>query len=1800
GFGTLSNCCVGGTPSLTNNGLIEATVAGQTLLINPSAFTNNGTLRASSGTLSIAPTNVFTNTGVLDLGTTGTISTSNQNLINGTTGTLIGSGTFNLGTGTFFNQGLWSPGNSPGLVRIIGNLNLTGGTLNMELQGLTRGVLYDAIEVSGDIILGGVLTVSASRFTPVLGDLFRLIGGGSAGTLSGAFASANLPPDPNYTLDAALSGNNVMLFFGPAVAVNSWNTDLSGLWQSGTNWSLGHAPSASEVALIDRGAADPLVTISSSSQALRFNSFEDLQFSNAGATFSVSGNSTAYGNFNWTAGTITGGGLISVNGILSVDPAPLAHFDVRLDGGTTLRNTNFSGGSHWNGRADWRIVNGSTFENTGRFEFQALDPSVGRSIIGSGATSIVRNTATGTFLKTGPTWTNIGFGSDIRFENAGAINVTTNTFTINSDSLWNGASGAVAIANGATLQIGGGTNDLGATPISGLGTVLVEQNSGFSQALSTTTFSGLFTPAALTVNSGNTVVNGTPAVGSVNLGTLIVGGGTLSFNNTQPVTLGALMLSGGTVNANGALRSGRLDLLRGFLGGTGSFTLTPSGAALLGDGSLTVATFNVAPNATVDLNNSGDTRNGPLLFEPATFNNDGIVNWIGRDLTTATRLTTFNNRNGAQLNILNTQAWNAPCCGGGDYVFNNQAGATVTKSSPGFSTLKNINNAGTLLIRDGVFNIGDAARFDSVSNTGVIEIAATGTFRKLFGFANTLGGTLRGAGTIEVETGFNSPFVNNGTIAPGTAGIPIATLTFQGPFVQGPTGTLEIEQDTAGNRIDRLALGGTGSNFVRLDGNLIVRSLNAPPANGSAFNFITAPGLAFTNDFATKTLPPNFTASPNGVNYTLNFSVSRGCIGGTLCFDNNFGDFLWTNLLNWNLNRLPTVADDVVIDLPGAPTVRLDAGTHSIRTLNLALTDLLDITGGSLAIGKVSTLAGALRVNGGTLTSTEGLNLAALNLNAGAATFNADTVVRTLTLASGTLGLGTATLTLTAGGASNWSGGQILGSAVAGSKLALAAGATFNVVNGANVHDLNLLTVNNQGAWNIRADRNALRFDNGTIFNNLAGGVFDFQTDGGVGASGGGVFNNSGTLSKTLGTGVSSFGPGGILVNNRDGTLSAATGVLDLNTNGTHTGVTTLVGNGVTFSAGTQTFSTASFAGGGALKVNGATVTFDNVTYNKSIELTGGSVSLLNDASIPAGADVTINHRLGGPGALLNAGTLNLSKATIDGSLLNAGALNILNGASVVNGPTTRIDAGAVTVAAGATLTKNTGSFDWNGGALGGKGTVDLLTGGAVFNITGSGARVIDGLDLVLNSLTVPAGSLELRSGSLNVSGITTIPLGTSFIYSGGNLGLSGPVNNAGLVDLRTGTVNLDRGGAHTGRFNLAPAATLNFGGGSHDFGECQIAGGGTAVFSGGAITLSGAGRGLALGTGTRLDLAGSDIGGPGQLETDVGSTLTWTRGNIDGSGTIEASGVTNLAGVGTLALNRPFNNRGTVNWLSGPFNLISTFSNGGTFNTLINASNDEISGSGRFDNAAGASFNHTPGAAESFIRTAFANSGTLTVFKTLHLDQDFNNAGVLNLAANGKLTAGSGSGAPRVFENGDRGRVMGVGAIDVASFASVPFTNAGVTAPGNSPGTLTILGNFLQTPAGVLEVELGGLVPGVSYDLLRVTGTATLGGTLALKLFGDFRPRPSDSFDVVAYARQIGDFSTLVLPSGRSFAVAALSSVYQISVAADLVLSPQPANNVLVMPGFTLADPIRATILTGSLGEPLIEFTPRRSLRCN
>ena len=72
-------------------------------------------------------------------------------------------------------------------------------------------------------------------------------------------------------------------------------------------------------------------------------------------------------------------------------------------------------------------------------------------------------------------------------------------------------------------------------------------------------------------------------------------------------------------------------------------------------------------------------------------------------------------------------------------------------------------------------------------------------------------------------------------------------------------------------------------------------------------------------------------------------------------------------------------------------------------------------------------------------------------------------------------------------------------------------------------------------------------------------------------------------------------------------------------------------------------------------------------------------------------------------------------------------------------------------------------------------------------------------------------------------------------------------------------------------------------------------------------------------------------------------------------------------------------------------------------------------------------------------------------------------------------------------------------------------------------------MGNYTQTSAGTLRVDIKGTNPGVTYDQLSVSGTASLKGTLDIMTASGFTPTTSDQFIVVVAKTRTGKFAKLL-----------------------------------------------------------------------
>ena len=144
----------------------------------------------------------------------------------------------------------------------------------------------------------------------------------------------------------------------------------------------------------------------------------------------------------------------------------------------------------------------------------------------------------------------------------------------------------------------------------------------------------------------------------------------------------------------------------------------------------------------------------------------------------------------------------------------------------------------------------------------------------------------------------------------------------------------------------------------------------------------------------------------------------------------------------------------------------------------------------------------------------------------------------------------------------------------------------------------------------------------------------------------------------------------------------------------------------------------------------------------------------------------------------------------------------------------------------------------------------------------------------------------------------------------------------------------------------------------------------------------------------------------------------------------------------------------------------------------------------------------------------------------------EFNNR--LSLGAFDIVKSGAGTLRVNNVVESTGGEVSAVaGAVSGGGFIGGDFENAGATvAPGNSPGVLTIGGDYSQS-SGALQIELGGLARGAEYDVLAVGGGMNVsGGSLDVVLLNDFQPAVGDVFDVLDFSAASGEFGSINLPN--------------------------------------------------------------------
>jgi autotransporter-associated beta strand protein len=488
----------------------------------------------------------------------------------------------------------------------------------------------------------------------------------------------------------------------------------------------------------------------------------------------------------------------------------------------------------------------------------------------------------------------------------------------------------------------------------------------------------------------------------------------------------------------------------------------------------------------------------------------------------------------------------------------------------------------------------------------------------------------------------------------------------------------------------------------------------------------------------------------------------------------------------------------------------------------------------------------------------------------------------------------------------------------------------------------------------------------------------------------------------------------------------------------------------------------------------------------------GGTVTNNAGGTIIGGPENSAVFSTGGPLTFSNAGK-------IEGAVILG---NFANQATLVTGGTIAGDLN-LGADAGSTLI-----LDGTGSEAVSQAVSGLITNNGSVIKQGSGTWVVDkSLGNYAGGTTINAGTLtEALSNALGTGGITvngnTSVLGVSQGVTITNpilLTQGGSIDNAGRVANPLSGLLAGAGGGNvineaTGIINNAAGDAILFSAG----GTVMNQAGGLIQSQQGAGVDSLAGTTAIVNSGTISGATGFKLLGAASVTNNLGGIITGTGGLA----ILSSGGSTKISNAGTI--------NGNVS-LANAANIAQLFP-GSRINGNLNlgpsaASVLVLDGSGEQ-------------AFSQAVSGTTSNAGSLTKQGSGNwiVDVAMNAPVATNILA-GVLTVNSSLTSPLVTVQAG-GLLKGSGVI----IGNV--VNVGTLSPGNSPGTLTINGNYTQGAAGTYNVQI---FSPQNYSRLIISGHASLDGTLHLTLASGFKLRPGDTFTVLTAGQGIsGTFHTI------------------------------------------------------------------------
>jgi fibronectin-binding autotransporter adhesin len=1372
-------------PANGNNALVfgsdgtVGTAATHILNDNISALTI-GSMTFNSG----APSYTIGGTGIITLGTTGTVFNNNSGVLQ-TINVRVNGGNFAetiTGNGDLKFGGVYAWGGTSTLT--VNNTGVTTFT-DMHINDTSTVARTGTIAGSGAVVVTGVISNGSGNGTAVGNNVIVYAGTGSL-TLSGinTYTGATTAAQGSLIAGGDAPGNATGVFGNiNSGSINLGSTTLTGAASILTNGAFTIGRSITQVT-------------ASTNSALIIGGIQTSGTSTYSNTINVKANTTltsaAGGEVDFTGNIlgvsasniiIDGGGIVKLTGTNTYGSATAHANSVTIQGGTTLNVAN----------ADVALGaagNDLNFNN-GTLQFGAVfDPSVSRTMnFQSGGAAFDTNGNTITFANAvgnGGTGgltlndSNVSPGMLI----LAAANTYTGGTTVNKGTLrlsgagtLGGTSGALTVNTGGTLGLNGTNQSVGNLTGSG-GTIINNSGSGTS---------------TLTIGTGNgtggnyagVIADNTSGSGQVAL--TKTGSGTIALTGANTYT-GATTINAGTLAVGGA---------SGTLGGT-AITASGSGTLQIGTtGSTVTTTLGTGAAGSITINSGGGLSLSNGAFNSLTVNNGSSTGL------------TFGNGSSLSFDVGGSSS-DTITFGGGTGVF---ASGTIIVN---LSLLSNL-TGGTQTLIAGDFTSSGTTNFalGTTTNTGFLNgytfslrETSTGLFLDMSStssaywkggtsaswatignFTTDAGGTTARSAALDSSTNvtFNATGASNFSATTLDGSYTISGLVFNvgGVGINNGTGTNTL---TIASGAGVTVNGGLGAITETIGVNVELGSTQTWTVTDAASTLnvsgnISGSGAGLSKSGAgTLVLSGNntYTGATNIIAGNVSIQ-SNGALGGTSGVIVNSGAGL---LLQGNI----TTSSATALTLNGAGTSTL--GALENVSGNNTYSGLITL-GSATTIGSDS---GLLTLsNTGTITGF-GLNLTLTGAGDGSLASIVGTNAGSLTKS----GAGTWTL----GGANTYTGGTT----VSGGTLALTGAGKLGATSGS-------LTVNTGGTLNLGGTSQAVGNFTGTGGTVAANGTSTLTIGSGNGTGGnyaGALTNGTGTLSLTK-TGTGTITLSG--TNTYTGATTVSAGALNLQSNGAATGSGISVASGAALQL-TGGITTTNALG---LTLNGAGVT---ASPNGALENVSGTNTY--SGLVTLGSDSTIGSDAGAL-ALTNTGTITGSGfgLTLTGagngsvaSIIGTGA-----GALTKNGTGTWTLSGANTYTGVTTV--NAGTLVYTSvGSLANSTAINLGSGATATNLTygGTGGTLSTALTLTGTTGTVTLGNSG--TGAINYSaapvfsgaGAKTLTLGNTTDSVGGSIG--GIVNGTGTTTLTkagltnstwtlTGTTGATGTNTYTGTTNI-------------------------------------------------------------------------------------------------------------------------------------------------------------------------------------------------------------------------------------------------------------------------------------------------------------------------------------------------------------------------------------------------------------